>query len=249
MIFKEYFLILLSIHVLGDFYFQSSYMAEKKVLSIKWVMIHSVYYWAAAIIISLPVISWDIILLGMLAALFHMIIDILKYLGISRFKDKITFSEAGIFFVDQAMHIICLIFLAYIFTVKTGKMSLCSGIAYFFTVTGIQGDVVVSWVTALLIIHKPANILISKMLSSYKPDDKDRNIEQDNNAGRFIGTVERLIILIFISIDQYAAIGLVLTAKSIARYDKIVSKPAFAEYYLLGTLLSTVTAVIASFAL
>ncbi|WP_343250273.1 hypothetical protein [Diplocloster hominis] len=64
-----------------------------------------------------------------------------------------------------------------------------------------------------------------------------------------IGTIERLIMLIFLSLGQYAAIGLVLTAKSIARYDKIVKEPEFAEYYLLGTLLSTVSVIILSFIL
>lgn len=72
-------------------------------------------------------------------------------------------------------------------------------------------------------------------------------IFKDNNAGRFIGTIERIIMLIFLSIGQYSAIGLVLTAKSIARYDKIAKEPEFAEYYLLGTLLSTLAVVITSF--
>lgn len=99
------------------------------------------------------------------------------------------------------------------------------------------------------VVHKPANILISKILSQYRPEDKDEGRTRDNNAGRFIGTLERIIILIFIAAGQYGAIGLVLTAKSIARYDKIVKNPEFAEYYLLGTLLSTTVAVITSFLL
>lgn len=61
-----------------------------------------------------------------------------------------------------------------------------------------------------------------------------------------IGTLERIIMVIFISIGQYSAVGLVLTAKSIARYDRISKDQAFAEYYLLGTLLSTICAVIAA---
>lgn len=60
----------------------------------------------------------------------------------------------------------------------------------------------------------------------------------DNNVGRVIGTVERVIMLILIYMDQYSAIGLVLTAKSIARYDRITKDEKFAEYYLLGTLIS-----------
>lgn len=85
------------------------------------------------------------------------------------------------------------------------------------------------------------------MLAVYRPKDKERGRKQDNNAGRFIGTIERIIMLIFLSIGQYSAIGLVLTAKSIARYDKIAKEPEFAEYYLLGTLLSTLAVVITSF--
>lgn len=49
--------------------------------------------------------------------------------------------------------------------------------------------------------------------------------------------------MIFIAMNQYAALGLVLTAKSIARYDKIAKDEKFAEYYLLGTLLSTACVV------
>lgn len=43
-----------------------------------------------------------------------------------------------------------------------------------------------------------------------------------------------------------SAVGLVLTAKSIARYDKIAKEQDFAEYYLLGTLLSTLYAIAVS---
>ena len=83
--------------------------------------------------------------------------------------------------------------------------------------------------------------------SVYRPKDKDSGRKENYNAGRFIGTIERFIMLVFISLGQYAAIGLVLTAKSIARYDKIAKVPEFAEYYLLGTLLSTMAVVITSF--
>ena len=49
---------------------------------------------------------------------------------------------------------------------------------------------------------------------------------------------------ILISVDQYSAVGLVLTAKSIARYDKISKDQIFAEYYLLGTLLSAICSIV-----
>ncbi len=61
-----------------------------------------------------------------------------------------------------------------------------------------------------------------------------------------IWTVERFIMLLFLSKGQYAAIGFILTAKSIARYDKITKDEKFAEYYLLGILVSTLCVVICS---
>jgi hypothetical protein len=45
-------------------------------------------------------------------------------------------------------------------------------------------------------------------------------------------------------LKQYAAIGLIFTAKSITRYDKIAKDPAFAEYYLVGTLFSLLISII-----
>ena len=94
------------------------------------------------------------------------------------------------------------------------------------------------WILAILIVHKPANIFIQNMIGNYKPKSEDSNFKIDNNAGRFIGSVERMIMLILMYMNQYSAMGLVLTAKSIARYDRITKDEQFAEYYLLGTLIS-----------
>lgn len=98
-------------------------------------------------------------------------------------------------------------------------------------------------------IHKPVNIIISRILTLYKPASKDDSRAEDKNAGRLIGTLERTVIIILISLEQYSTIGLVLAAKSIARYDKIAKEPAFSEYYLIGTLLSTLAVIAISFIL
>ena len=63
-------------------------------------------------------------------------------------------------------------------------------------------------------------------------------------AGRLIGILERLIILTMMFLGQYGAIGLVLAAKSITRFKKINEEIDFAEYYLIGTLFSTFSAIL-----
>lgn len=237
-------------HIVGDFYIQTEKIAARKAESIKWVFLHCLFYWLTVIVVLLSVISENAIIFGTVAAMTHLLIDIMKYFYIVKLQkraDMTITKERNIFFGDQALHLVCLFFISYIFALKIGALNLTVCVATFFRTTGLSEVMLISWTSALLTIHKPANIAIVKMLLIYKPEHKERSGEQDKKAGRFIGTIERIIMLILISIGQYSALGLVLTAKSIARYDRISKEKDFAEYYLLGTLLSTVVVIIVSF--
>ena len=86
--FREYFLLLLLGHVLGDFYLQTKGMAEKKEKNIKWVLFHCLGYLIAMILIGLPVISYKFVLFIILAAILHFIIDISKYSYLSIMTKK-----------------------------------------------------------------------------------------------------------------------------------------------------------------
>lgn len=100
---------------------------------------------------------------------------------------------------------------------------------------------------AFVFLGSPSNHIVRCMLG------KDAGaISQDDTypdpatirAGRAIGTLERWIMTIFLTLGQYSAMGLTLTAKSIARFSRIEKDPAFAEYYLLGTLYSMLLALL-----
>ena len=75
---KEYAILLLLSHVLGDFYVQTSYMAKKKKNSLKWVFFHGLAYWAVTLVVSIPVFSMWTFLFGSLCSALHLLIDILK---------------------------------------------------------------------------------------------------------------------------------------------------------------------------
>jgi hypothetical protein len=70
--------------------------------------------------------------------------------------------------------------------------------------------------------------------------------------GATIGALERLLIVAFVLVNAEAAVGLVIAAKTIARFKQLDDR-GFAEYYLLGTLASVsvafLSAVIAKAAL
>ena len=100
----------------------------------------------------------------------------------------------------------------------------------------------VAVVIAVLICWKPANIFIKLMLKHYSvnmPADKENGF----NAGALIGTIERWLILIFVCMQRYDALGLLIAAKSIIRFSE--KDTAKTEYVLAGTLLSIFIAVLA----
>jgi hypothetical protein len=61
-------------------------------------------------------------------------------------------------------------------------------------------------------------------------------------VGEAIGIIERLLIVTFVLAGAEAAIGLVIAAKTLARFKQLDDRD-FAEYYLLGTLASVSVAL------
>jgi len=228
-------------HVLGDFYFQTDSMAKEKEEKFKGVLKHSLEYFVAILFVMLPVVSLNMIKAAIMLSSAHFFIDGVKY-GLIKLK-KIR-KSGKIFVYDQILHIISIFLLAYMMYCGKYEIIPLHIIKNMCMAFGINKVMTVKWILSVLILYRPANILIQKLLSGYKPQKDDRLITIDYKVGRMVGGIERLIMFMFIAMDQYAAMGLVLTAKSIARYDKIAKDEQFAEYYLLGTLLSTACAVL-----
>ena len=63
------------------------------------------------------------------------------------------------------------------------------------------------------------------------------------SVGATIGVLERLLIVTFVLVGAESAIGLVVAAKTIARF-RLLDDRDFAEYYLLGTLGSVTVAIL-----
>ena len=66
---------------------------------------------------------------------------------------------------------------------------------------------------------------------------------QLSNAGMYIGWLERFLVMTALFLRSPATPGLILAAKSIARYPEF-KQEQFAEYFLIGTLLSISAAIV-----
>jgi len=76
--------------------------------------------------------------------------------------------------------------------------------------------------------------------------EKGEVSQGEYNTGRLIGLLERIFVFLFVLLNQYTAIGFILAAKGVARFQDFKSR-TFAEYVLIGTLLSTLFAFLISY--
>jgi hypothetical protein len=91
---------------------------------------------------------------------------------------------------------------------------------------------------AYLLVTRPASMLIGFLLTPWLPTT-DTGVSL-KNAGARIWYLERALLVTFVLLNQWAAIGFLLTAKGILRFNDIRSdahRPS-SEYVLLGTLSS-----------
>lgn len=90
---------------------------------------------------------------------------------------------------------------------------------------------------------------VEKVLSKLELTEEQRKIlleESIQGAGKMIGMLERALTILFIYLNQPAAVAIIFTAKSIIRFERAKQRP-FAEYYLIGTLTSITFSVIIGF--
>ncbi|MDM3869197.1 hypothetical protein QF204_13565, partial [Proteus faecis] len=93
-------------------------------------------------------------------------------------------------------------------------------------------------VLAYIIILKPISSLIYMLLKKWTPIAVEGSILV--SAGQSIGYLERTLILTFILLNQFVAIGFLLAAKSIFRFGELQNDQdkKLTEYVMLGTLIS-----------
>ena len=88
---------------------------------------------------------------------------------------------------------------------------------------------------------RPANTFIKELLLLFDIESITTTSEELLNAGRLIGILERILVLTFMILNQFEAIGFLIAAKSILRYND--SDTIKTEYVLIGTMSSYMIAI------
>lgn len=227
-------------HILGDFFLQgNAWVADKE--QKKWgsvyLYIHSIIHGMLVIAVTTGFTYWK---QALIISFTHFIIDGLK-LQFQKEGTKRTW-----FFTDQFLHIAVIIITWWYSTHKTVSFS-------FFHDTKMLGVTV-----AVLLLLYPSSFFIKYFIARWVPIPPNANqstgIPTINNkeseslekAGRIIGMIERIMIFIFIMVDQWEAIGFLLAAKSIFRFGELntAKDRRLTEYVLIGTLVSFFVAIL-----
>ena len=141
----------------------------------------------------------------------------------------------GYFITDQILHFIVIIACWYFLFVSKNQMLS----AYH---TAILNNRFWILAAATIFLTTPAGILIGQLTKGWR--EKISNPESLNNAGKWIGIIERLIVFIFVLLGQYAAISLLIAAKGIIRFNEKDRPEVKTEYLVIGTLMSIGIALI-----
>lgn len=234
------FLLLLLAHVLVDFYWQpTKWVTDKREKKYKspYLYLHILLVIVASYI---ALHQWRNPFPALALGIAHGAIDLVK----------ISFDKKGSltwFIADQAAHLVTIIITALILTgnIVPGFETLT---------TWFNTPKPLAVLSGALLSLSPVSFLVGILTKPWREElSKLAPGADDNlaNAGRWIGMSERLLIFVFVLVNQYSAIGFLIAAKSLLRYNDKSTEPGIppayiskkSEYVLVGTLMSYTCAI------
>lgn len=215
------FIKLLVAHLIADFMLQPvKWVIHKEANKgkSKYLYLHVVIHFALYVLVLWDFSLWKI---ATILSLSHLLIDLLKLYANPWFKNKTI-----PFFIDQFLHIASIYVCAFYTELPEHFITLFKTINW-------------SLVLAVVFVTFPSAIIMGKLL---EPMSGQINTDHKSlpNAGKYIGILERLFVLVFILIGHWEAIGLLITAKSVFRFNDLKESNSrkLTEYILIGTLVS-----------
>jgi hypothetical protein len=234
------FLALLLAHLLGDFLLQPGWLVKNKTKRLWPLLCHSFIHYASAwtcLLIFTPTIFLSIygqtVIIGY--ALVHLLIDKLKCLFITH---KPRRDNWGAFLFDQLIHFVVL-------AIAACLLARCSPVALFqgFHPSPSAQTHILEVAIIYIGVIFGGGYLIRYLTQSFATKGTAEDSPQLENAGLYIGWIERFLLITAIFMQSPALVGLILASKSIARFPEF-KEARFAEYFLIGTLLSVSLSVL-----
>ncbi|HMD96766.1 MAG TPA: DUF3307 domain-containing protein [Terriglobia bacterium] len=236
--FATSFLALYLAHLLTDFVFGSGRLVAGKRNSsaLAYVEHGGIHLLSAAVLLGLssPVLVRSLDFYGVIIGLtvVHLVFDRGK-LSLVRLTTK---AEGTLAFVAGQLVYVFPVCVAAELIAKTPLRELTAGLTW---VQSHAEQTLLLLVVYIGVIFGGGHLvrLVTKPLLRGDLGLAGQTAEELENAGMYIGWLERFLLLTSLLLQSPATAGLILISKSIARYPEFKSK-RFAEYFLIGVLLS-----------
>tara|TARA_R110002033_G_scaffold170767_1_gene214150 strand:+ start:403 stop:1113 length:711 start_codon:yes stop_codon:yes gene_type:complete len=217
------FLSLLLAHLVGDFLLQpTTWVKDKKKKKIKSKYLY--YHIGLHLLLLLITTQFnkDYLLGIFFLVLSHLAIDCAKLYFEKKKTAKLWF------FIDQLLHLLMIVVVVYCY------------FPYEIPFESLYSQQSLALITSLVLVTYVSAIVLKVLLSKWSAQIIKIDTGNTNNAGKYIGILERLFIFFFVVINFWEGIGFLLAAKSIFRFGDLKESKdiRLTEYILIGTLLS-----------
>lgn len=224
---------LLSAHIIADFFLQFDRLCQGKYeKGANGVIAQAIHALIHAICAYLLLADWTQWLIPVVIFVTHFIIDTVKI--------KWHGNNTVGFLVDQLAHVAVIIGLWWSTYADPGFVQASLS-------TPLHSIKFWSVLIGYMLVLKPSSLLIGMFIRGWTPS----NMQSFGmpTAGRWIGYIERVLILTFVISGNIEGVGFLLAAKSIFRFGDLnkAREVKITEYVLLGTLASFTIALLVGF--
>jgi hypothetical protein len=225
-------------HLLADFVFQTDGLAKRKNKNGLRSGSFYIHLLTVGLLTYILLAQWTNWYAPLVLVIVHGLID--------QGKVFIKRDNAFIFVADQLLHFISIVWVWFWITENA-----FSHLAVQFFEHHTWSEKYLSIFIAYILLSVPSGVLVGYLTKQWQSNIPKENDESLKNAGKWIGIIERFLILSFILMNQWTPIGFLLAAKSVFRFGDLKGKEdqKKTEYILIGTLLSFSIAIIHGLAL
>ncbi len=224
---------LLCAHLCADFIFQTDCINNGKrkqgANGIVYLLVHALTHGLATYLLLAEWSGWFIPLAIFVS---HFITDWIKC--------RFCKNTLPTFLADQFVHIAIIAILWYAFygtEIKIPNLAETVSTKVWLTIA------------AYILMLRPSSIFLNLFLDKWTPASP--NTQSLPNAGKWIGYIERILILTFILVGSLESVGFLLAAKSVFRFGELnkAKEIRTTEYVLIGTFASFTIAILAGIAI